>query len=146
MRGAAWIGLLAAWPLACTAGESRATFVVTAQVTPRVSLEAVSEPAQFAVSEDDVARGYVDVTATYRVRNNDPAGYLLRLEPRVGFASGIVVSGLASRVALLDETVEVTAPAALATTILTLTFRVSLPPVAGAGEYPLPLRISAATL
>ena len=146
MKGAAWVGLLAAWPLACAAGESRATFLVAAQVTPRVSLEAVSEPVQFAVNEDDLLRGYVDVTATYRVRNNDPAGYLLRLEPRVGFSSGVVVSGLAAPVALLDETVEVIAPAALATQVLTLTFRVALPPTAGAGDYPLPLRLSAATL
>lgn len=146
MKGAAWMGLLAAWPLACAAGESRATFLVTAQVTPRVSLEAVSEPAQFTVSQADVAHGYVDVTATYRVRNNDPAGYVLRLEPRVGYASGVVVSGLDTPVALLDETVEVIASAALATRVLTLTFRVALPPTAGAGEYPLPLRVSAATL
>ncbi|HQR24093.1 MAG TPA: hypothetical protein PL152_03330 [Steroidobacteraceae bacterium] len=146
MKGAAWMGLLAAWPLACAAGESRTTFLVTAQVTPRVSLETLSEPAQFAVSEADAARGYVDVTATYQVRNNDPAGYVLRLEPRVGYASGVVVTGIAAPVTLFDETVEVIAPAALSTRMLTLTFRVALPLAAGAGDYPLPLRISAATL
>jgi len=138
--------LLAAIPLAADAGDVRANFVVSAVVPARASLEAATQPALLSVSEDDVARGYVDVAAAYRVRNNDPAGYLLRLVPLVGLTSAIEVSGLATRVVMREDVVEVTQPAALQARDLNLRFRLTLDPGATAGIYPLPVQVSVATL
>ena len=138
--------LLAAIPTAADAGDVRANFVVSAVVPARASLEAVVQPALLSVSEDDVARGYVDVAAVYRVRNNDPAGYLVRLAPRTGLTSTIEVSGLATDVVMRDEVVEVTQPASLQPQDLNLQFRLMLEPSATAGVYPMPLQVSVATL
>ena len=138
--------LLAAIPTAADAGDVRANFVVSAVVPARASLEAVVQPALLSVSEDDVARGYVDVAAVYRVRNNDPAGYLLRLVPLIGLTSTIEISGLATPVVMRDEVVEVTQPAALQARDLSLRFRLTLDPGATSGVYPMPLQVSVATL
>jgi hypothetical protein len=138
--------LLAASPLAADAGDVRAAFVVSAVVPARASLEAVAQPAVLSVSEDDIARGYLEVAAVYRVRNNDPAGYMVRLAPRAGLTSMIEVSGLATDVVMREDVVEVTQPAALEARDLDLRFRLALDPGAIAGVYPMPLQVSVATL
>lgn len=137
--------LLAAIPLAADAGEVRANFVVSAFVPARASLEAVAQPAQLSISEEDLRRGYIDVAAVYRVSNNDPAGYLLRLAPRAGLTSSIEVSGLETLVVTRDEVVEVTQPAALQPRDLSLRFRMTLDPAATSGVYPMPLLLSVAS-
>ncbi len=91
----------------------RAIFTVSATVPARATLDVISQPTSISVSDEDVARGYLDVAAVYRVRNNDPAGYLLRLVPLTGLTSSIEVNGLASAVLMGEDTVEVTQPPAL---------------------------------
>jgi hypothetical protein len=140
------LALLAAIPLAAEGGDVHASFAVSVVVPARASLETLAQPTLLSVSEDDVARGYVDVAALYRIRNNDPAGYLVRLAPRTGFTSTIEVSGLASDVVMRDEVVEVTQPASLQPQDLNLQFRLMLQPGATAGVYPMPLHVSVATL
>jgi hypothetical protein len=140
------LALLAAIPMAAHAGDARAILTVSATVPARASLEAISQPMALAVSEDDVARGYVDVAAVYRVRNNDPAGYLLRLEPRTGLTSSIEVNGLGSAVSMGQDIVEVTQPAALQARELDLSFRFRLDPDVPAGVYPMPVQVSVTTL
>jgi hypothetical protein len=140
------LSLLAAIPTAADAGDVRANFVVSAVVPARASLEAITQPALISVSEDDVSRGYLEVAAVYRVRNNDPAGYLLQLAPLIGLASEIEVSGLETRVLMRDEMVEVTQPAALTPRDLSLRFRMTLDPAATTGIYPMPVQVSVVTL
>ena len=140
------LALLAAIPMAAHAGDVRAILTVSATVPARASLEAISQPTALAVSEHDVARGYVDVAAVYRVRNNDPAGYLLRLAPLTGITSSIEVNGLGSVVMMDQEVVEVTEPAALQARDMILRFRFMLDPAVPAGVYPLPVQVSVTTL
>jgi hypothetical protein len=140
------LALLAAIPLAAEGGDVRASFAVSVVVPARASLETLAEPALLSVSEADVARGYVDVAALYRVRNNDPAGYLVRLAPRTGLTSTIEVSGLATDVVMRDEVVEVAQPASLQPLDLNLQFRLMLDPTATAGVYRMPLHVSVAAL
>ncbi len=137
---------LVATPVVAHADEVRSTLMVSATVAPRVTLDALQQPSSLAVSDDDVARGYVDVTAVYRVRNNDPAGYTLRFEPRVGLATAVEVDGLAAEVVMRDETIEVTQPAAIDARELMLRYRVVLDPAVPSGTYPMPVRVSASTL
>jgi hypothetical protein len=140
------MALLATIPVAASAGDVRAAFAVSASVSARASLEAVVQPPVLAVSDEDVARGYVDVAAVYRVSNNDPAGYLLRLAPRAGLTSSIEVTGLASPVVMGQDVVEVTEPAALQARDLNLQFRFVLDPAVPAGVYPVPVLVSVTTL
>jgi hypothetical protein len=140
------MALLATIPVAAGAGDVRAVFAVSASVSARASLDAVVQPSVLAVSDEDVARGYVDVAAVYRVRNNDPAGYLLRLAPRAGLTSSIEVTGLASPVVMGQDVVEVAEPAALQARDLNLQFRFVLDPAVPAGVYPVPVQVSVTTL
>jgi hypothetical protein len=132
--------------MAAHAGDVRAILTVSANVPARASLEAISQPTALEVSDEDVIRGYVDVAAVYRVRNNDPAGYLLRFAPLNGLTSSIEVNGLASAVLMGEDTVEVTQPPALQARDLGLWFRFVLDPAVPAGMYPMPVQVSVATL
>ena len=132
--------------MAADAGDVRAIFTVSATVPARASIETISEPLVLTVSQEDVARGYVDVSAAYRVGNNDPAGFLLRLAPLTGLASSIEVDGLGSAVMIGQEVVEVTAPAALPSRDLKLRFRFTLDPAVPAGAYPMPVQVSVTAL
>ncbi len=119
---------------------------VTAYVPSRASIQAISEPAQFSISEQDLARGYVDVPAVYRVSNNDPQGYVLRLAPRTGITSAVEVSGLASRVVMRDDIVDVSQPAALRPQQLDLRFRLLLDAAVVPGTYELPVQVAVVAL
>lgn len=144
-----WYGvffLMVAAPPWAAASEARAQLTVTAYVPSRASIQAISEPAQFSISEQDLARGYVDVPAVYRVSNNDPQGYVLRLAPRTGITSAVEVSGLASRVVMRDDIVDVSQPAALRPQQLNLRFRLLLDAAVVPGTYELPVQVAVVSL
>jgi hypothetical protein len=144
-----WSGvvvLLMATPLVAGSGDLRAQFSVTAIVSPRASVEPLSQPAQLSISQVDVERGYVDVAAAYRVSSNDPSGYMVRLAPRVGLTRSVEVAGLSSPIVMTDQVVEVVQPAALRPQRLDLRFRLVLAENAVPGIYAMPVQLSAATL
>lgn len=124
----------------------QASFVVTAQVPPRATLQVVEQPALVEISEQDVARGYKDVAAHYQVESNTARGWLLRLAPRLGVAQQVEVRGLRSPVVLEDDAVEVHRPRALEPERLSLTYRFVLEPGTPPGSYQLPIHVSAAPL
>jgi len=138
--------LLAAVPSVAAAGETRASFLVSATVLARASLETVSQPAMLEVSGDDVARGYLDVAAAYRVSSNDPSGYMVRLAPRTGLTRSVEVAGLATSIVMTDQVVEVIQPAARRPQRLDLRFRLVLAENAVPGTYAMPVQVSVATL
>ncbi len=133
--------LLAALPLAARAGEARTQFGVSAYVLPRASLERSVQPGRLVVTAQDVSRGYVDVTSTYEVSGQGPAGYIVRLEPRTGLTTAVEVTGLASPVVMGDETVEVVQPAISERARLNLGFRLQLAGAARPGTYEFPVHI-----
>lgn len=138
--------LIATTPILAGAGESRAQFSVTATVSPRASVEALSQPATLSISQVDVERGYVDVAAAYRVSSNDPSGYMVRLAPRIGLTRSVEVAGLSSRIVMTDQVVEVVQPAARRPQLLDLRFRLVLDDRAVPGTYAMPVLVSVATL
>ena len=133
-------------PVTATAAEVRGQFAVTAYVTARASIETVAQPTQFSVSAGDLERGYVDLAATYRVSSNDPAGYMVRLAPRVGLTRAIEVTGLATPVVVRDDVVDVSQPAALQPRELRLGFRLVLDEAAVPGTYSWPVQLQAYAL
>jgi hypothetical protein len=114
---------------------------VTARVTARASIDSVAQPTQFTVSAGDVDRGYVDLAAVYRVSSNDPAGYVVRLAPRVGLTRAIEVTGFGSPVVVRDDVVDVSQPAALQPRELRLGFRLVLDEGALPGTYSWPVQL-----
>jgi hypothetical protein len=138
--------LVATTPLAAGAGELRTQFSVTATVSPRASVEPLTQPGQLSISQVDVERGYVDVAAAYRVSSNDPAGYMVRLAPRVGLTRSVEVAGLSSPIVMTDQIVEVVQPAARRPQRLDLRFRLVLDDGAVPGTYAMPVQVSVATL
>ena len=138
--------LVATTPLAAGAGELRTQFSVTATVSPRASVEPLSQPAQLSISRVDVERGYVDVAAAYRVSSNDPSGYLVRLSPRTGLTRAVEVAGLSTPVVMTDQSVEVVQPAALRPQTLALRFRLVLNDKAVPGTYAMPVQVSVSVL
>ena len=138
--------LLIATPLVAGSGDLRAQFSVTAIVSPRASVEPLSQPALLSVSADDVERGYVDVAAAYRVSSNDPSGYMMRLAPRTGLTSSVEVAGLSTPVVMTDQVVEVIQPAARRPQRLDLRFRLVLDEKAVPGTYAMPVQVSVTTL
>jgi hypothetical protein len=138
--------LLAVMPRVAAAGDVHAYFAVSAFVAPRASLEAITQPSALRVTREDIARGYVDVSAVYRVQNNDPGGYMVRLAPRTGLTRSIEVSGLATRVVMTEEVVEVSQPAALQSQRLDLRFRLVLDEAAIPGTYAMPVHVAVASL
>jgi hypothetical protein len=138
--------LVATTPLAAGAGELRTQFSVTATVSPRASVEPLSQPAQLSISRVDVERGYVDVAAAYRVSSNDPSGYLVRLAPRTGLTRAVEVVGLSTPIVMTDQSVEVIQPAALRPQTLALRFRLVLNDKAVPGTYAMPVQVSVSVL
>jgi hypothetical protein len=138
--------LLAACPALAGAESRDAPMQVSAYVLPRASLEAASAPATVEVTAADVATGYKDVSATYRVRTNDPRGYFLSFATRTGLAQAVEVTGLAAPVLLDDAGADVLLQQPSRDQVYSLGFRLRLAPGAAAGTYELPVVVRVASL
>jgi hypothetical protein len=147
-----WSGflvLLVATPLVAgpaLADQQQARFTVAVTVPARVTLEALEPSGSITLSAEDVARGYKDVSASYRVRHNDRRGYLLQIAPRVGLARQVEVRGLGADVVLRDDTIEIHRPGAEFLQDLALEFRLLLDAAAQPGVFPLPVRLAVTPL
>jgi hypothetical protein len=128
------------------ADQAQARFTVSAVVPKRVTLTALEQPAQLMLSVEDIERGYKDVSVRYRVRHNDPSGYLLHLAPRIGLTRQVEVRGLASAVLLGDEDVAIRQVSTTRLHDFELAFRFVLDPAARPGSYALPVHVTAAPL
>jgi hypothetical protein len=128
------------------AGNDECTFTVSATVPAQASLTVLEEPPSLLLSSSDVARGYKEVAARYRINSNAPAGYLLRLVPRSGVARRIEVGGLADSVTVDDETVEIHQRPEHRSQEITLRLRFLLDASVPPGRYGLPLLVMAAPL
>jgi hypothetical protein len=147
-RFATLIALSAVIVLAAPAGAATraASFGVSAQVVGRTSLQAVDEPAVITLSVEDLALGYKDVDAHYRVHATRAMRYLLSLTPLTGLTDSIRIDGLGAPVVLELAEVAVSQPAARGVNDLRLRFRLALRPSIAPGTYALPVRLSVSTI
>jgi hypothetical protein len=138
---------LALLPMLAAAENVQARFQVSAQVVPRASIESIGIAAQeIRLTDLDLSRGYKDISASYRIRSNDPRGYWLRFAPRAGLTDGIEVRGLSAPVTVGDFGAEVLQASVGRQQEYTLLFRFHLAPTARAGRYELPVLVAVATL
>ena len=128
------------------ADEQRATFLVSATVPQRVTIEALEQPTRLVISAEDVRRGYKDVSARYVVSQNTERGWVLQLAPRIGITRQIEVRGLSTGVVLGDEGVEVYRAGEDAREDITLEYRLQLDASASPGTYDVPVHVSAVPL
>ena len=129
-----------------SAEQGQAHFAVAVTVPVRVVLEVIDQPAELTLSAEDIARGYKDVSARYRVRHNDRHGYLLQIAPRLGITSRIEVHGLGAEMALRDEVLDVRRPGEAFEQELTLEFRFVLHAAVRPGTFELPVNVAAAPI
>jgi hypothetical protein len=138
--------LLAMLPAVSVAETQQAHFLVSAEVLPRASIQAVGAPSQVQVTAADLSRGYVDVDASYRVQTNDPRGYWLRFATRSGLADSVEVRGLAAPVTVGDLGAEVLQKASGRVQAHALQFHLHLAPTAQPGMYELPVLVAVSPL
>jgi hypothetical protein len=124
--------------------ESRFTVSVTVPVLTDLSI--LEEPNPMLLSAEDVARGYLIVSARYRVSCNARRGYLLQFTPRVGLAHTIEIAGLGYNVTVRDEAVEVRRPPVAVAEEVALQLRLLLQPAVAPGSHVLPLYVTAVPL
>ena len=141
---AALVLATASCPVSGEQGQTRFTVAVTVPV--RVVLEVIAQPTELTLSAEDVARGYKDVSAQYRVRHNDRNGYLLQIAPCGSLAEHIEVRGLGAELLLSDDVVDVHQPGDEFQQELALQFRFVLDAAALPGTFDLPLNVAAIPL
>jgi hypothetical protein len=138
--------LLAAFPALAGAESRDAPMQVSAYVVPRASVEATSAPATVEVTAADLATGYKDVAATYRVRTNDPGGYFLSFATRSGLTRAVEITGLGAPVLLEESGADVLRQQPSRDQLYSLGFRLHLAPGSPAGTYELPVVVRVASL
>ncbi len=124
-----------------------ANLQVSVYVAPRITVEAIGPTEAVVLTAADLALGYKDVSASYRVDHNDAHGYLLQFSERTGFTRAIEVRGLGAPVKLgvFGATVpQFGGPQRAAE--LDLHYRLHLAAHARPGEYLLPVAVSASPL
>ena len=146
MRGSfGTILLVAVLSNPASAGQGQASFTVGATVPVRVSLEIVEQP-EFTLTDEDVARGYKDVSAQYVVRNNDRNGYLLEFAPRGDIAQRVEIRGLGAEVVMRRAIVDVHQPGDTFRQDLSLQFHCVLDASSRPGTFELPVGVAATPL
>jgi hypothetical protein len=128
------------------ADTRQAQFVVQADVPARATLQIVTQPTYLSVSDEDVARGYKDVSALYVVSSNTSRGLLLRLSPRLGVTNHVEVRGPTGTYVVQDESVEIYRPRFGEPERLAFDYRFVLAHGARPGQYELPILVAATPL
>lgn len=123
------------------AGARTASFGVSAQVVARASIEAVDEPATVELTSTDLAQGYKDLDAHYRVHTTGTTRYLLSIAPRTGVADRVHIDGLGAPVTLGLTDITVLQQATTTITELRLRLRLELRQGLTAGHYAMPVRL-----
>ena len=136
------IGLAAIAVGTASADEARSRFQVSLQVPVLLALQTRGEPASVTVTDDDLARGYVDVAARYHVSHNDRRGYVLQIVHLGGVAREVRISGLGGTLVVADDAVEVHRDGQSFEQDVALEFRLVLEPAAQAGRYDWPVALN----
>jgi hypothetical protein len=131
-----------------SASSSSAKITVTATVLARASLKILHQTPELVVTNADISRGYVEVSAASKIEisNNSPAGYLLAFEGLAAPFNEVYVQGLGSEVQISSGTGLVRQQYTKGTVTAALSYRFVLAENAEPGTYAWPLAISAQPL
>lgn len=131
-----------------SAHSNSAKITVTATVPARASLKILHQASELVVTNDDISRGYIEVSAASRieVRNNSQAGYLLTFEGLAAPFREVYVQGLGNEVQISSGTGLIHQRYTKGTVTTELSYRFVLAENAEPGTYAWPLAISAQPL
>lgn len=143
------LALAAAAAFACVPAQAQgaqAPLGITVTVPRHASLR-VAQPAALVVTDEDLARGWIEFPTPIEVlvQGNARQGYTLAFEPRGALVRELQVQGLGEPLRLLAGATMVSRPAAgpgLWRDLLALRFRFLLAPDAHAGRHEWPVQIS----
>jgi hypothetical protein len=130
------------------ASSRSAKITVTATVPARASLKILHQTPELVVTNADISRGYIEVSAGSRieVRNNSQAGYLLAFEGLAAPFREVYVQGLENEVQISSGMGWVPQPYTKGTVTMELSYRFILSENAEPGTYAWPLAITAQPL
>lgn len=134
--------------LPAVAGSAETKLTVSATILKRTTLKVLAQPSAVVVTEDDIARGYVDIPtpAQVAIHSNSPHGYLLEFASEGDFMRQITVRGMANDVQLSPAGGAIVQGAGANRITLALGFRFLLSKSAQQGTYPWPMRLSVTPL
>jgi len=124
---------------------SASTFLhVHAVVLPRASVNVLVRPPKLAVTEEDIARGFVEIPATtvVEVKSNHPAGFLLTFSSHGLLFEEVLIRGLERNIVLGPDggLVKLSVKGRL---MMTLGYRFVLAPGTQQGVYEWPITLAA---
>jgi hypothetical protein len=139
---AASMALLAPAP----AQADRSQILVNAAVLTRVWLRGVQMPSQVAITDEDVARGYLEIAqpVTIEVRSNNPSGLVLGFSLNAAWVAAAQVRGAQGGVSASTGAASLLVPKegkGLAVQSVALRVRLILGQSARAGTFAWPLAI-----
>ena len=145
IHGTSALAVVLATASANGSAETGGTFMVSARVLPRTTLEVRSAPLELVVSARDIRQTYVDVPEPMRVEvsNNDPQGYVLLVSPTMPGFTALVVRGGGARVTLGGEGGAIPERGRIGLHMpISLRYRFMLEPGIAPGRYAWPVRLS----
>lgn len=140
------MGAVATLPAAAAAPDT-ANLSVTATVLKHANLRVVAQPATVAITEADIARGYVDVSgaAQVEINSNSPNGYMLVFEYQGDFVRQTQVRGLGHDAQFGESGGAIIQPVTghgMTNRVVELGFRFMLAEGARAGVHAWPVQLS----
>ena len=128
------------------AASSSAEMRVSVTVVPRTILIIDSEPSRVEVTAADVARGYLELpdALVFRVRSNNPAGYLVQVSALGGPFGRATVTWGSSSVSIGTTEGWIAQPYRRGVTPpVVASIRLEIPRGTAPGSYPWPVAVSA---
>jgi hypothetical protein len=142
---AATVGLAPVVAMPVAAAQMSAAMPVSVTVVAHAKMQTNFQASQLKVSQNDVARGYVEVPAATRfsVESNSQSGYLMEFYPVSDVFDSVEIGGLGSTIQMgADGGVIVQRGSFPANQLHELSFRFVLRPDIMPGNYPWPLQLS----
>ncbi len=126
------------------AGSASAPMQVSVNVIARAILTVDSRPAAIDVTEADIARGFIDVSApiVIRVRTNSRAGYLLEAEQQSPTFKTVELTFGDASMTIAGAESWISRPYVPGGEVIAMHMRVHLGEGVQAGSYPMPISLS----
>ncbi len=126
------------------AGSASAPMRVSVNVIGRAILTVDSRPDAIEVTEADVTRGFVDVSAPIivRIRTNSRAGYLLQADQQDATFKAVELTFGDATMTVAGSESWISRPYVPGGEVLAMHMRVRLDPEVQPGTYPLPISLS----
>jgi hypothetical protein len=135
-------------PAKAMSDGSSIDFKAMASVKRIARIKVLHQQPHMVISRENIAQGYVDMTAASRleVRNSSQSGYVLNFEVQEGPFQHVFVRGLGNELQISFGNGWLFRPHSRTPELLELTYHFVLAADARPGTYPWPIQISASAI